>query len=199
MPHDHLINSLRYLSLPSTHNTKGLVHFQRQLSTSTATLIHIPVAKGHRVHLGFHGFQSFCVRCVLSSCSLRCHGFAPSDSLHMHSGVRRKSLELLRTLCIKSLKKLDVRNGSAHTGTHMYSHTHAYTHTRIHTHTRRHFASVRDSFVFFSRTLRSDNRFMFVFLLCLSGTSDPNLYLLRSGINTFGSISFFCHLDSPQL
>ena len=104
MQHDHLLNSLRYPSLTSTSNTKGLVHFQRQLSTPTATLIHIPVEKGHRVHLGFHGFQSFLHEvCPLSSCSLPCHGFAPSDSLHMYSGVRRKSLELLRTLCIKSL------------------------------------------------------------------------------------------------
>ena len=129
MQHDHLLNSLRYPSLTSTSNTKGLVHFQRQLSTPTATLIHIPVEKGHRVHLGFHGFQSFlCEVCPLSSCSLPCHGFAPSDSLHMYSGVRRKSLELLRTLCIKSLKKPDIRNGSAHTGTHVHTRTHTHTH-----------------------------------------------------------------------
>ena len=135
------------------------------------------------------GSRVFCVKCVLSSRSLPCHGFAPSDSLHMHSGVRkRKSLELLRMLCIKSLKKPDVGNGSAHTYSHTHTHTrmhahmhaHTRTHTRTHTHThiRRHFASLRDSFVFFSRTLRSDNRFMSVFLLWLSGPSDPSLRLL---------------------
>ena len=56
----------------------------------------------------------------------------------MHSGVRkRKSLELLRMLCIKSLKKPDVGNGSAHTysHTHTHTHTHACTHMYAHTHT----------------------------------------------------------------